>query len=152
MHIVIRTVVLQPVPQVSPRGRPVVYEKSLETPAIQVELVEASEVIVEGEHVEYASAPGYRQLRMILLLVPDNGCELILFGTRGQGNQHFVRPQVILPELPEGFLINRLAPLAHVFQGIFGHRTEKYGGCETEDSERNDERKKDYAPHPSLVK
>ena len=71
---------------------------------------------------------------------------------RGQGQEHLGRTQVVLTQLPQGFLIDGLAALSNVLEGIFGHRSEENRGCKTENPEDDQEREVRKAPQLTLVK
>jgi len=152
LHVVVGTVVLQSFPQIAPRGRPVVYEKGLESTPVQIETIQTAKIVVEGKHVENATATRYGQFGVLLLLGFDILAEFFLFGQRGQGQEHLGRAQVVLAHLPEGFLIDGLAALANVLEGILGHRSEENRGCKTENPEYDEEREKHNAPKLTLVK
>ena len=80
MHIVVGTIVFEPCPKISSRGRPVVNEKSLETPPVQIETIQPAEIVIEGKHIENASAAGYGKLGVLHLLGFDVLAEFFLLG------------------------------------------------------------------------
>ena len=89
---------------------------------------------------------------MFLLFGFNVLAEFFLLGQRSQGQEHLGRPQVVLTQLTQGFLIDGLAALSDVLECIFGYRSEENRGCKTENPEDDQEREIRKAPQLTLVK
>ncbi len=151
LNVVVRAVALEPFPEVSPRGGPVVDEKSLESSATQVEAIQSAKVVVKSEHVENAPTTGNRKLRVLFLFFLNFGFKLLALGKGSQRQQHLGRAQVILAKLTERFLIDGFALFPNVPQSVLGDGSEIDWRSKPQNPEDHEERKKEKTPDPTPV-